>query len=880
MKLQGSKTAPSQPPRLATKLITWLVAEHLQEEVLGDLHERFLYREKRSGEQAARRRYWLEAMAYMRPAFIKKQKEEYGSAPLCSIYMIHSYFKVSVRGLIHNKGYAAINIGGLAIGMAVAMLVGLWVFDEISYNKSFEHYDQIAQVMQTQNFDGDIHTDAQVPAPLGEELQRNFGDDFISVVPSTVTEDHILAYENKKVTKKGKYIAAAAPQMLTMKMTSGSWAGLEQPGSILLSKSAASILFGEIDPLGKIVKIDGQIAVKVTGVYEDLPDNSSWNEVSFMAPWELYLSEVDKGRQTKDFWYNNYVQLFVQLADHTDINKVSAKIEKTLSKKLGPDYAKNDARIFLHPMSSWHLYSEWKNGLNIGGKIQYVRLFALIGSLVLLLACINFMNLATARSEKRAKEVGIRKAIGSLRSQLIGQFLMESLLMVGIAFYFCLLLVSLFLPLFNNAADKQLSILWSNSWFWILACGVILGTAIISGSYPAFYLSSFQPLKALKGSFRIGQFSSIPRKVLVVIQFTVSVSLIIGTIIIYRQIQVTKQRPLGYKGDGLIVIDMPTSDIHNHFGSFRSELLQTGFVLETSESTSPVTEMRQYEDGFSWKGKDPLLDVPFVTVGITHEFGKTLGWQIKEGRDFSRNFASDFSGVVLNEAAAEFMGLKNPVGETITWRHEPLTVLGVVKDVVMESPYEPVKRTVYYITSFPPRVVTVKIKPEFSAARAIVQIESIFRKYAPAIPFDFKFVDQEFDEKFRAEQRLLELSSLFTILATFISCLGLVGLASFISEKRTKEFGVRKVLGASIFNLWSLLSTDFLIPIFISCLIACPVAYYFLCGWLRQYTYHAEFYWWNFAIPITGVLILALLTTSFHSLKAALVNPVESLKTE
>jgi ABC-type antimicrobial peptide transport system permease subunit len=562
------------------------------------------------------------------------------------------------------------------------------------------------------------------------------------------------------------------------------------------------------------------------------------------------------------------------------MSKASAKIRDIKLSKVNKIELKQKNQVFLDPMKNWHLYSDFKNGVIVGGRIQYVWLFGIIGIFVLLLACINFMNLSTARSEKRAKEVGIRKAIGSLRTQLIYQFLSESLLVAFFAFALAILLAQLALPFFNDVAGKKMSILWGSPLFWLLGISFSLLTGLISGSYPALYLSSFQPVKVLKGTFRVGRFASIPRKVLVVAQFTVSVTLIIGTIIVFRQIQFAKNRPIGYTRDGLVTLPMVTGDIHKQFVAVKDELIKSGAIVSIAEAGSPTTGNYSSNSGFDWKGKDPTLAVEFPNIDVSYDYGKTVGWQFKNGRDFSSTFITDSVGFVINETAVKFMGLKNPIGEIIKWDGQPFTVIGVVKDMVSESPYEPVRPTLYHMLKGGGDFVIVKINPKKSASNALSKIEKVFKAYNPAQPFEYQFVDQEYAKKFGNEERIGKLASSFAGLAIFISCLGLFGMASFMAEQRIKEIGVRKVLGASVFNLWSLLSKDFVLLVIISLVIATPIAYYFMHNWLKNYQYHSNIAWWIFALTAVGAMAITLLTVSYQSIKAALANPVKSLKTE
>ena len=792
--------------------------------------------------------------------------------------MLQNYLKIAFRGLVKNKVYSAINIGGLAVGMAVAMLIGLWIYDELSYNESFQNYSRIAKTMQNLTYNGKIGTQSNLPFPMGDILKTNYGSDFKHVVMASSTESHILAVGDKKFTKLGNYMESEAPELLTLHMLSGMRTGLKEPGSILLSESVAKAYFGDADPVGKQMKIDSKLDVNVTGVYEDFPHNSDFKDVSFIAPWTLYLSSEKWVRDMSDPWGWNAWFTYVQLADHADINKVSAKIRDIKLNRVSKEDRKYKPEIFLEPMRNWHLYSDFKNGVHVGGLIEFVWLFGIIGLFVLLLACINFMNLSTARSEKRAKEVGIRKAVGSVRSQLISQFFSESILVVAFAFVLALLLVQLILPAFNVVADKQLAILWSTPWFWLLGLGFSLLTGFVAGSYPALYLSSFQPVKVLKGTFRVGRFATVPRKVLVVVQFTVSVVLIIGTIIVFRQIQFAKTRPVGYDRNGLVMAQRVNSQIHDHFDVFRNELKRSGYVAEVAESKSPVTDTWSTNGNIDWKGKDPNLAPDFPNTGVSVEYGKTVGWKFLQGRDFSREFTADSSSLIINEAAVKFMGFKNPVGEIVRWGGRPFKVIGVIKDMIVDSPYQPVRASLFHLSGG--NFIVLKIEPTKSVSEALGTIETIFKKYDPDVPFDYQFVDQEYAKKFGDEERIGKLASFFAALAIFISCLGLFGLASFVAEQRTKEIGVRKVLGATVFNLWGLLSKDFVYLVLVAFFIAAPIAYYFLGNWLQRYTYRTELSWWIFAASGVGALLVTLLTVSFQSIKAALMNPVKSLRSE
>jgi len=794
--------------------------------------------------------------------------------------MIKNYFKIAWRNLIKSKGYSAINIGGLAVGMAVAMMIGLWVYDELTFNKYHQNYNNIAQVMQHATFNGKVETQTANPALMGPELRAKFGSDFKYVVQTSWTGSHLLSLNNKPFTKVGNFFDPDAPEMLSLKMLKGTRAGLKDPYSIMLSASSAESIFGKEDPISKTLKLDRNYDIKVTGVYEDLPDNTSFRDIKIMLPWALWEIQNPWAKQMDEPWGSNFTQTFVQIADNADMEKVSAKIRNVKLNNVSKEEAKYQWVVFLQPMRKWNLFNEFKNGKNIGGNIQYVWLFSIIGIFVLVLACINFMNLATARSEKRAKEVGIRKTVGSLRWQLIKQFFAESYLVVLLSFLLCLALVILFLPSFNEVASKKIEMPWQNPWFWVFSFLFIGITGLLSGSYPAFYLSSFQPLKVLKGTFRVGKFASIPRQVLVVTQFTVSIMLIIGTIIVYQQIQHAKDRPIGYNRNGLVTM-ANQKEIAEHYEAIRNELKNSGAVEEMTGCQSPLTAVWNTNGGFDWEGKDPNMAVDFPNNAVAYEFGKTVNWKIKEGRDFSKDFATDSAAFVINESAAKFFNFQNPVGKVLKWNQKPYTIIGIISDIMQESPFYPVRPTLYHIEADTNMWnLVLRLNPKQNAKQSLSKIEQTWKKFVPAVPFEYKFVDEEFGSKFRDEERIGKLASYFAVLAIFISCLGLFGMASFVAEQRTKEIGIRKVLGASIANLWRLLSIEFFVLVLVSCIIAAPIAWYYLHNWLINYDYRIEITWQVFVLAAFVALIITLLTVSFQAIKAAISNPVKSLRTE
>ena len=797
--------------------------------------------------------------------------------------MFKNYFKIAVRNVLKNKTSSFINITGLAIGMAVALLIGLWVWDEISFDKNNKNYDRIAQVMQHQTVNGNVGTFSYTPLPIGKELQNSFSGDFKYVVMSSFRRDHILTYKEQNLSGEGIFMDVGAPDMLALNMLEGTRDGLKDPHAVLISSTMAKAIFKDKDALNNLIKIDNKLAVKVAGVYEDLPVNNSFQNIGFIAPWDLYKTSeqwiINAEKDNK--WDNNSFQTYVQIGDNSNFETVNKKIIDCKQIHVDAEDKKYQSKIFLNPMRDWHLRSHWdNNGIKEGGQIAYVRLFTIIGIFILLLACINFMNLSTARSEKRAKEVGIRKSIGSFRSQIIGLFYGESLLIVTCAFIVAVLLTQFTLPFFNEIAKKAIAIPYSNPLFWLIGICFTIITAILAGSYPALYLSSFNPVKVLKGTFKAGKFTSLPRKVLVVLQFTISIALIVGTIVIYEEVQYTRDRPIGYNRDGLMMIQMKSPDFYGKFDVLNTDFKNSGAVSDFAESSSEVTSVTSTNDGFTWPGKDPGLDVDFATLWVTHDFGKTVGWQFKEGRDFSKDFKTDSFAIVINEAAVKFMGLKNPVGTQVAWDGKNYRIIGIIKDMLMESPFDPVKQTIYFMDDNNVNYMILKLNPNESTSSSVAKIASVFKKNIPSAPFDYKFADAEFAAKFAAEEQVGTLSACFATLAIFICCLGLFGMASFMAEQRTKEIGVRKVLGATVFNVWRLLNKEFILLVIISLLIAIPIAYYLMHNWLQGYQYKIGISWWIFFIVGAGALLITLFTVSFQSIKAAIANPVKSLKSE
>ena len=791
--------------------------------------------------------------------------------------MLKNYFKTAWRNFVKNKMHSFINIAGLSVGMAVAVLIGLWIHDELSFDKNFKNYDRLGQLWQYVSFTSEKSSYGVVPIPLADEIRSKYPE--FEAVSACAEKKPILSAGEKKFSELGSYVQPVFPEMLSLKMLAGNRSGLKDINSILLSGTVAKNLFpeGSESAIGKLVSLDNKTSVKVAGVYEDFPENSSFHDTRFLASWDLLVSIDPYAKQASQQWDENSFQVYAQLKEGADFAKVSAKIKDSRMKRENPPKYKPE--FFVFPMSRWHLYHDFKNGANTGGSITFVWLFGTTGFFVLLLACINFMNLSTARSEKRAKEVGIRKAIGSVRNQLVLQFLSESLLMAFFAFIFSLLLAQLALPIFNTLADKHIRIDWTNPLFWLEGIGFSIFAGLIAGSYPALYLSSFNPTKVLKGTFKAGRFAAVPRKVLVVLQFSISVTLIIGTLVVFRQVQYAKNRSVGYNRDKMIELNM-VAGITDHYNAFRSDMLASGAVSDMSESSGSVTVQYGGTTDISWRGKTDDMRPLVMGNSITHDYGRTIGWEIKEGRDFSRDFPNDSASIILNEAAAKLMGFQQPLNEFVKTHGKEYKVIAVVKDLIKEDPFKPVNPSFYTVDYRGVNTVNIRLSKHQNTSEALAKVETVFKKYSPASPFVYNFVDEQYSKKFGHEEQIGKLAAFFATLAIFISCLGLFGVASFVAEQRTKEIGVRKVLGATIFNVWKLLSKEFIVLVTISLLIAIPVAYYFMHNWLQNYEYRSPLSWWIFASAGFGAVLITILTVSFHAIKAAMANPVKSLRSE
>ena len=872
-----------KPPKYALKFFRWFCHPDYAEDIEGDLQEKFHQNIEKHGMKTAKWKITWAILGLIRPSLMRDFEHPF--LQNLTIMFRHN-FKISTRTLWRDKGFSLINIGGLALGMAVAMLIGLWIYDELTFNQYHENYETIAQIKRQENPRGQaerITSDYQVTA-LGTLLKNDYQNHFERVVMMRQLSEMVLATDTKSFAQEGQFMQWEGAEMLTLKMLHGSRDGLKEQSSIFLSQSLAEKLYGTTNPVNQVIKLAGAVEVKVTGVYEDLPNNSQFQEATFFSPLSLYFALTGGDENA---WDNYNMQIYAQIKEETNLATASTAIKNELASHLPEDRVKLfKPTIFLQPMKNWHLYNEFENGqIAISQRLQFVWFYGVIGLFVLFLACINFMNLSTARSEKRAKEIGVRKTMGSQRGQLISQFLSESFIVALFAYGVALLIASMSLPWFNGIAGKEIRLPLEEPLFWLAGLGFTLITGLLAGSYPALYLSGFKPVKALKGTTRTGDYAALPRKGLVIFQFTISIALIIGTLVVFQQIQHTKNRPVGYEQNGLIMIPKATNEAYQKSDILHEELKKSGAVIATAQGNYPLTNDRGQNQGFEWPGKAVNMDLTLNTIRVNEDYGKTIGWKLLAGRDFSKDFSTDVSGVIITESTRQAMGLADPIGVQIKYKggHQGIhdfIILGVVEDLIKANPYEAPRPAIMFLGEKGFEWQFFRLHPQMTTRAALTKMEAVFKEVVPTTPFDYQFMDDAYQRKFEAEERIGQLAAIFAALAILISCLGLFGLAAYMAEKRTKEIGIRKVLGASVTNLWQLLSQEFILLISIACLLASPIAYYFANNWLTDFTYKIDVSWTLFLLVGVGALLITVLTVSFQAFRAALMNPVEAIKSE
>ncbi|MEP7373248.1 MAG: ABC transporter permease [Chitinophagaceae bacterium] len=786
--------------------------------------------------------------------------------------MIKNFFIIAWRNLKRKKSFSFINIAGLSIGMAAAVLIVLWIQQEVSYDNFHVKKDRLYQVWNRYTTDGQTGCWNHTPKPMALAISQDYPE-----VEKTARVNFLppvkIALGDKQFYGRGKIVDSSFLEMFTFPFVKGNVAtALNDVLSIVLTDKLAKSIFGDEDPIGKIVKLDNADNFKVSAIVKAPPANSQF-EFEFLLPWSYMRM---KGWDDTN-WLNNSVATYVLLKKSSSLPSIEPKI-KTLRIK----YDKADPKIetFIYPMSRWHLYGSFENGKESGGRIEIVRLFGIIAAFILLIACINFMNLSTARSEKRAKEVGVRKVVGAQKKSLVVQFLGESVLLAFIAGVFALFIIQLVLPAFNKLVDKKLFVDFANPFFWIAGLAFVLITGILAGSYPAAYLSSFKPVSVLKGSLKAANALVTPRKVLVIAQFSFAIVLIIATIIVRQQIQKAQDRQAGYAKDNL-VYHFTEGESAKNYTLIKNELLSSGTAVSVTMTSAPVTEGWSNTWGLGWPGKDPKDKTVINRFCADDAVAKTLGLQLVAGRDFDlKNFPTDSNAALLNESAVKHMGFKEPLGQIIKDNGQDWHVVGVIKDFIINSPYHPLEPMFIAGANGWFNVIHIKLNGKNPTEKNIAALKSIFKKYNPEYDVNYRFADEEYAKKFSDEKRTGTLATLFALLTIIISCLGLFGLSIYMAENRIKEIGVRKVLGASVTNITTLLSKDFLKLVMVSFVIAAPVAYWAMHTWLQNFPYRITIQWWVFALAGLSAIFIALFTVSFQAIKAAIVNPVKSLRTE
>ncbi len=789
--------------------------------------------------------------------------------------MFRNYLKTALRNLLRQKAFSTINILGLAIGMASAILILLWIQNEVSHDRFHEKDARLYTLNNRDRFNGELWAWNSTPNILGPTVKANYPD--VEDVVRVNGVGLLFSYNETRMNVQGSFTDTGFLNMFSFPLLKGSaTTALNGIYNIVVTEKLAKKLFGNEEPMGKIVRIDSVDQFTVTGVLKDLPNNTAFN-FEYLLPW----SYQTKLGWTDSSWGNNSVQTFVLLKPNVSQAAFDEKIKNiTIDHTSGE--GKSATQVFTYPFRDAWLYGKSENGKYVGGRIEMVRLFAIIAAFILLIACINFMNLSTARSEKRAKEVGIRKVVGAPKAMLVGQFLGESILLSFLAGVLALIIVQISLSGFNTLVEKDLLIPYGSPIFWLLALLFILLTGIVAGSYPAFFLSAYKPIKVLKGTFKAAHALVTPRKILVVLQFTFAIVLIICTIIITRQINHAQKRDVGYDRNQLVYLHIQ-GGIDKHYDVIKNELLSSGAAVAVTKSMSPITQRWSDSWGFSWEGstqEDRKAD--FIRMASDADFEKTMGVKIIEGRDINiKEYPADSTAVLLNETAVKAMRFKNPVGQVIredggrTWH-----VVGVLKDFIFESPFHKVEKLMVNGPAAWFNVVHFKLNPANSVAENLKRAESVFKKYNPDYPFDYRFVDEAYAKKFDSQKRTGKLAALFAGLTIFISCLGLFGLAAYMAQNRIKEIGVRRVLGASVNNITTLLSKDFLKLVVISLFIASPLAWWAMTAWLKDFEYRVDIEWWVFAAAGITSIFIALVTVGYQAIRAALSNPVKNLRTE
>ncbi|MBV8252820.1 MAG: ABC transporter permease [Chitinophaga sp.] len=789
--------------------------------------------------------------------------------------MIRNYLKAAWRNCKNNPGYTLLNVAGLAIGMTVSLLIGLWAWHQYTYDQFLPGYENIYQVKTNYvDNDGGKHAMNATSRPLAAAMKTAIP----GVEKAVLTDwfsDRGIAVGDKKFILQGGAVGPEFLDIFHYKVISGDVSMLQVPNSIVLTQSTAKSLFGNEDPINKIVRLENQQDLRVTGVLADVPDNATI-KFDYLFPFRNLELAYKWIQDVRDDWQNNSFQCFVKLAPGVHPEGVAKKASDLIYSNV-PD---TRLSAMMHPLVQWHLYDKIENGKVLGGFIAYVRMFTIIGLLILLIACINFVNLSTAMADKRAREVGVRKAIGSSRSSLIIQFMMQSLLLTTIAAVLSVGLLFAIMPYFNALVGAAIRIPFQQPFAWMVLLLFIITVTLLAGSRPAFLLSGFRPVVVLKGLKQPGKSGGVMRA-MIIVQFAASVALIIATIVIYQQIQYGRSRPTGYDATGLVSTDI-TVDLDRNFPALKNDLLASGAVTSVTAASSSVTEVNSHGVINQWEGKtgQPSSFINTITMSVQDGYFHTVGMQIKEGRDFYQTIAADSGLVIVNEAAVKRMNLQHPVGQTIVMNGKfRVTIVGVAKDVLMKSPFTPAEPTIFSHDNNMGAVI-YRLNSEMPTQVSLAKIAPIFSRYNPAYPYDYAFADVAYEKKFKMEVLTGNLAGIFAILAILVSCFGLLGLAAYSAARRTREIAIRKVMGASTMHLWMLLSRQFLLLVMVGSAIAVPLAWLILQSWLERYDYRIQISPVVFVYAFLLAMLVTLCTISYQAIKTAIINPAHSLKSE
>jgi putative ABC transport system permease protein len=788
--------------------------------------------------------------------------------------MIKNYIKTALRSLFKNRAFSFLNIAGLAIGVACASLIFLWVQDELSYNHNFEKHNNVYTIYENQTYENKISTFHATPGPMAKVLKAEIPGIKTAARTTGGDGDELFSLGDKIITEKGRFADPELFSILKLPFVSGNAKNpFQQLHSVAISETMAKKFFGDLNPIGKTLKVNNEQEYTVTAVFKDLPKNSS-----FQFQWLAPMANVDHKQPWMSSWGANWSRTFVELEPSASLAAINRQLKHYIAEK---QKNTNTTVCFLFAMNDWNLHDNFVDGRMSGGRIQYVNIFSFIAVIILLIACINFMNLSTARSEQRAKEVGVRKVMGAGKGKLIGQFISEAIIMAFIAVLVAIGLIYAVMPAFNNLVQKNLSVNILEQTHLAYLVGIAVVTGLLAGSYPAFYLSSFNPIAVLKNiKIKSASGTGFIRQSLVVLQFSVSIVLIIGTIIIYQQIQHIKSRQLGFNKSNLIYINLQGKQA-DQFPTIYNDLKQTGIVADAALSDNPALQIGSNTDGYTWDGKNAAKNPLISWQNVSPQYISTMDMKLIAGRDFYRQAVLDSTNVIINEAFAKQMGKEGRIGGIIRdGDKKAFTITGIVKNFLYNDMYASADPLLLYCHPAGTSVLSIRFKNGTNLQSALIKTGAVIKADSPGYAFEYQFIDDDFNKLFKTETLTGMLAGVFASLAIFISCLGLFGLAAYTAERRIKEIGIRKVLGASVSGLAGLLSKDFLKLVGLSCLIAFPVAWFFIHNWLQSYQYRVNVNWWVFIISGVLAMAIALTTVSYQAIKAALSNPVKNLRSE